>query len=140
MGLSRMLAKSMAAAAAQAAPATVAAQATPEQQAEQPHVRRVRYTTNLPKQKRHTDKEDLIRVLNMDSPQPGIANAAGIAAYQQQAAAAQTQAQGNPAMPNSRAQAARDSAALKQMMEAREGGQAGTPVVTTGPLAPLTGA
>lgn len=129
-----------AAAAAQAAPATVAAQATPEQQAEQPHVRRVRYTTNLPKQKRHTDKEDLIRVLNMDSPQPGIANAAGIAAYQQQAAAAQTQAQGNPAMPNSRAQAARDSAALKQMMEAREGGQAGTPVVTTGPLAPLTGA
>ena len=97
----------------------------------------------MPKQKRRADKEDLIRVLNMDSPQPSISNAAGAAAYQQQAAAAaQATAapQGNPAMPNSRAQAVRDSAALKQMMEARESGQAGTPVVTTGPLAPLTGA
>ena len=138
-----------AAAAATAAPAsTVAAaqaasQQQPQQQEQHPNVRRVRYTTNVPKQKRHTDKEDLIRVLNMDSPQPSIANAAGVAAYQQQAAAAaQATAapQGNPAMPNSRAQAVRDSAALKQMMEARESGQAGTPVVSTGPLAPLTGA
>ena len=145
-----LTAASLAPADAAAAPAVAAAQTTaapqPQQQSpqQQPSVRRVRYTTNVPKQKRHTDKEDLIRVLNMDSPQPGIANAAGIAAYQQQAAAAQPQAQaqpqGNPAMPNSRAQAARDSAALKQMMEARESGQAGTPVITTGPLAPLTGA
>lgn len=134
--------------AAAPAPAADAAQAAlqtaqqPQQPQQQAGVRRVRYTTNLPKQKRHTDKEDLIRVLNMDSPQPGIASSAGIAAYQQQAAAAQPQAQpqGNPAMPNSRAQAVRDSAALRQMMEARESGQAGTPVVTTGPLAPLTGA
>lgn len=121
---------------------TVAAAQAASQQEPQPSVRRVRYTTNLPKHKRRTDKEDLIRVLNMDSPQPSISNAAGAAAYQQQAAAAQTTAapQGNPAMPNSRAQAIRDSAALKQMMEAQESGQAGTPVVTTGPLAPLTGA
>lgn len=126
-----------AATAAASAPAVAAAQ-----QEQQASVRRVRYTTNVPKQKRRTDKEDLIRVLNMDSPQPSISNAAGAAAYQQQAAAAQTAGapQGNPAMPNSRAQAVRDSAALKQMMEARESGQAGTPVVTTGPLAPLTGA
>lgn len=127
-----------AATAAASAPAVAAAQ-----QEQQASVRRVRYTTNLPKQKRRADKEDLIRVLNMDSPQPSISNAAGAAAYQQQAAAAaQATAapQGNPAMPNSRAQAVRDSAALKQMMEARESGQAGTPVVTTGPLAPLTGA
>ena len=127
-----------AATAAASAPAVAAAQ-----QEQQASVRRVRYTTNLPKQKRRADKEDLIRVLNMDSPQPSISNAAGAAAYQQQAAAAaQATAapQGNPAMPNSRAQAVRDSAALKQMMEARKSGQAGTPVVTTGPLAPLTGA
>lgn len=131
-------------AAATPAPAVAAAQDMSQQQPqEQPNVRRVRYTTNLPKQKRRADKEDLIRVLNMDGPQPSIANAAGVAAYQQQAAAAaQATAapQGNPAMPNSRTQAVRDSAALKQMMEARESGQAGTPVVTTGPLAPLTGA
>ena len=126
-----------------AAAATAAASAPAVAAAQQASVRRVRYTTNLPKQKRRADKEDLIRVLNMDSPQPSISNAAGAAAYQQQAAAAaQATAapQGNPAMPNSRAQAVRDSAALKQMMEARESGQAGTPVVTTGPLAPLTGA
>lgn len=131
-----------AATAAASAPVVAAAQQAASQQQQpqqeqQASVRRVRYTTNVPKQKRRTDKEDLIRVLNMDSPQPSISNAAGAAAYQQQAAAA---AQGNPAMPNSRAQAVRDSAALKQMMEARESGQAGTPVVTTGPLAPLTGA
>ena len=132
---------------ATSAPAVAAAQQAASQQQpqqeQQASVRRVRYTTNLPKQKRRADKEDLIRVLNMDSPQPSISNAAGAAAYQQQAAAAaQATAapQGNPAMPNSRAQAVRDSAALKQMMEARESGQAGTPVVTTGPLAPLTGA
>ena len=136
-----------AATAAASAPAVAAAQLAASQQQpqqeQQASVRRVRYTTNLPKQKRRADKEDLIRVLNMDSPQPSISNAAGAAAYQQQAAAAaQATAapQGNPAMPNSRAQAVRDSAALKQMMEARESGQAGTPVVTTGPLAPLTGA
>ena len=136
-----------AATAAASAPAVAAAQQAASQQQpqqeQQASVRRVRYTTNLPKQKRRADKEDLIRVLNMDSPQPSISNAAGAAAYQQQAAAAaQATAapQGNPAMPNSRAQAVRDSAALKQMMEARESGQAGTPVVTTGPLAPLTGA
>lgn len=136
-----------AATAAASAPTVAAAQQAASQQQQpqqeqQASVRRVRYTTNLPKQKRRADKEDLIRVLNMDSPQPSISNAAGAAAYQQQAAAAQTAAtpQGNPAMPNSRAQAVRDSAALKQMMEARESGQAGTPVVTTGPLAPLTGA
>lgn len=126
-----------------AAAATAAASAPAVAAAQQASVRRVRYTTNLPKQKRRADKEDLIRVLNMDSPQPSISNAAGAAAYQQQAAAAaQATAapQGNPAMPNSRAQAIRDSAALKQMMEAQESGQAGTPVVTTGPLAPLTGA
>ena len=125
------------------AAATTATSAPVVAAAQQASVRRVRYTTNLPKQKRRADKEDLIRVLNMDSPQPSISNAAGAAAYQQQAAAAaQATAapQGNPAMPNSRAQAVRDSAALKQMMEARESGQAGTPVVTTGPLAPLTGA
>lgn len=119
-----------------ASPSAVAAVQTPQPQSK---VRRVRYSTNLPPQKRQTDKEDLIRVLNMDSPQPRINDSAGIAAYQQ-AAAAQATAQGNPAMPNSRAQAVRDSAALRQMMEAREGGQASTPVVTTGPLAPLTGA
>lgn len=134
-----------AATAAASAPAVAAAQDMSQQQPQeqQANVRRVRYTTNLPKQKRRADKEDLIRVLNMDGPQPSISNAAGAAAYQQQAAAAaQATAapQGNPAMPNSRAQAVRDSAALKQMMEARESGQAGTPVVTTGPLAPLTGA
>lgn len=127
---------------AQTVAAAQAASQQQPQQEQQPSVRRVRYTTNLPKHKRRTDKEDLIRVLNMDSPQPSIAASAGAAAYQQQAAAAQTTAapQGNPAMPNSRAQAIRDSAALKQMMEAQESGQAGTPVVTTGPLAPLTGA
>lgn len=136
-----------AATAATSAPVVAAAQQAASQQQQpqqeqQASVRRVRYTTNVPKQKRRTDKEDLIRVLNMDSPQPSISNAAGAAAYQQQAAAAQTAGapQGNPAMPNSRAQAVRDSAALKQMMEARESGQAGTPVVSTGPLAPLTGA
>ena len=126
-----------------AAAATAAASASAVAAAQQASERRIRYTTNLPKQKRRADKEDLIRVLNMDSPQPSISNAAGAAAYQQQAAAAaQATAapQGNPAMPNSRAQAIRDSAALKQMMEAQESGQAGTPVVTTGPLAPLTGA
>ncbi len=122
----------LAAANANASQAPQGAAQTPQPQSK---VRRVRYSTNLPPQKRQTDKEDLIRVLNMDSPQPRINDSAGIAAYQQAAAA-----QGNPAMPNSRAQAVRDSAALRQMMEAREGGQASTPVVTTGPLAPLTGA
>lgn len=112
-----------------------AARTAPERQSE---ARRVRYTTNLPKQRRQTDKEDLIRMLTMDSPQPAASSAAGIAAYQQQAAT--TQGQGDPTMPNSRAQAARDSAALKQMMEARDSGQAATPVATTGPLEPLTGA
>ncbi len=137
---------SAAATAAASAPTVAAAQDASQQQPQQEQqasVRRVRYTTNLPKQKRRTDTEDLIRVLNMDSPQPSIAASAGAAAYQQQAAAAAqatTAPQGNPAMPNSRAQAVRDSAALKQMMEARGSGQAGTPVVTTGPLAPLTGA
>lgn len=123
---------------AQPSPQTAveAARTAPEQQRQPPEqeqqasVRRVRYTTNLPKQRRQTDKEDLIRMLNMDSPQPVAASATADAA----------RPQGDPAMPNSRAQAARDSAALKQMMEARESGQAATPVATTGPLDPLTGA
>ena len=123
---------------AQPSPQTAveAARTAPEQQRQPPEqeqqasVRRVRYTTNLPKQRRQTDKEDLIRMLNMDSPQPVAASATADAA----------RPQGDPAMPNSRAQAARDSAALKQMMEARESGQAATPVATTGPLEPLTGA
>lgn len=138
---SASVAPQAAAPAATPAAALAAAQpAQPQQQAQQPNVRRVRYSTNLPKNKRQTDAEDLMRVLNMDSPQPALNGNAGIAAYQQQAAASQPQAQGNPAMPNSRAQAVRDSAALRQMMEAQESGQAATPVVTTGPLAPLTGA